>query len=591
MADEGFKRKLTAILSADAVGYSRLMGENEDTTVQTLTTYRNVFSSLIKDHKGRVVDSPGDNILAEFVSVVSSLRCAWDVQQEIKSRNADLPENRRMNFRIGINLGDVIEEEDRIYGDGVNIAARLESIAEESGICISGTAYDQVKNKLPFRYEYQGEQVVKNIKEPIRVYKVLIEKDVDELISDKKLELPDKPSIAVLPFVNMSGDSDQEYFSDGLTEQVIMGLSKVSNLLVIARNSSFIYKGKSVKVQQVGKELGVKYVLEGSVQRASGRVRITSQLIDATTGYHLWAENYDRELTDIFALQDEITSKLISAMEVKLTLGEQARLWEGAGTTNIMAYDKLWRGMEYYYRYSEQDVAQARKFAKEAINLDKEYASAYVILGFTLFTDLFDGRSKLPLIDLEEMEKCALKALELNDSLDLAHGLLGFVYLVKRQHNKAIEEGKKAVALNPNGSEAHAMLAIILNFSGKPQKAIELMKRAFRLNPIPPPSYYLFLGVAYRTNGQYLEAIDVCKKAVIKSPDFVWPYVTTAACYSSLEQYGKAHEAVTEILRISPKNSIEFISMQSPFKQKADLENLLEPLRKAGLPEHSQKER
>jgi adenylate cyclase len=255
MTQEGFKRKLTAILSADVVGYSCLMSEDEDTTVQTLTTYRDVISSLIKDHKGRVVDSPGDNILAEFVSVVNSLRCAWDVHQELKSRNADLPENRRMNLRIGINLGDVIEEEDRIYGDGVNIAARLESIAEEGGICISGTAYDQVKNKLPFRYQYQGEQIVKNIREPIRVYKVLIEKDVDELIIDKKLELPDKPSIAVLPFVNMSGDPGQEYFADGVTEDIITALSRIRWFFVIARQSTFAYKGRSVDVRAVAKDL------------------------------------------------------------------------------------------------------------------------------------------------------------------------------------------------------------------------------------------------------------------------------------------------------------------------------------------------
>jgi adenylate cyclase len=590
MTEEGFKRKLTAILCADVKGYSILMADDEVATMQTLKDYRKNMSMFIEQHGGRVVDAVGDNLLAEFGSAVDAVQCAAEVQKELKAKNQELPEDKRLEFRIGINIGDVIQDGDRIFGDGVNVAARIEGIADPGGVCISRNAYEHVKNKLELGFEFLGEHEVKNIKEPVRVYKILLDSDSPATLVTDSLELPDIPSIAVLPFVNMSADPDQEYFSDGLTDQIIMGLSKVSNLLVIARNSTFIYKGKSVKVQQVGKELGVKYVLEGSVQRASDRVRITAQLIDATTGYHLWAENYDRELTDIFALQDEITSKLISAMEVKLTLGEQARLWEGAATTSIMAYDKLWRGLECYYRYSEQDVAQARKFAKEAINLDKEYAFAYVIFGFTLFTDLFDGRSKLPLIDLEEMEKCALKALELNDSLDLAHGLLGCVYLAKRQYNKAIEEGNKAVALNPNGAEAHALLAIFLNYSGKPQKAIELMKRAFRLNPIPPPSYYVFLGVAYRMTGRYLEAIEASKKAIVKSPDFVWPYVTTAACYSSLEQYGKAHEAVTEILRISPKNSIEFISMHSQFKQKADLENLLEPLRKAGLPEHSPKE-
>jgi adenylate cyclase len=585
MTQDGFKRKLAAILSADVEGYSRLMDQNEEQTIRTLTSYRTAISDFVRQYRGRVVDSPGDNILAEFGSVVDAVKFAVKIQSELAERNAELPTERRMRFRIGVNLGDVVDEESRIYGDGVNIAARVESMAEAGGICISDRVYDQVENKIALKYEYLGEHQVKNIRRPIGIYKVLMETDDSET-----LQLPDKPSVAVLPFVNISSDPDQEYFSDGLTEQIIIGLSKVSNLFVIARNSTFTYKGKSVKIQQVGRELGVKYVLEGSVQRAIDRVRITAQLIDATTGYHLWAESYDRELIDIFALQDEITSKLISAMEVKLTLGEQARLWEGAGTTSIAAYDKLWRGWDCHYRFSEQDVAQARQFAKEAINLDKEYAFAYVLLGYTLWIDFINGRSKSPLIDLEEAEKCALKALELNDSFDSAHGLLGSVYLTKRQHQKAIEEGNKAVALNPSGAEAHAMLAIFLSYSGKPEKAFELMKRAFSLNPIPPPYYFLFLGFAYRMSGRYLEAIEACKKVIIKSPDYLLPYITIAASYSSLKQYEKARQAVTEILRLSPKYSIEFLAMQEPFEHKTDLENLLEALRKAGLPEHSPKE-
>jgi adenylate cyclase len=590
MTEEGLKRKLTAILSADVAGYSRLMGDDEVSTIHTLTAYKEAITSLISQHQGRVVDAPGDNLLAEFASVVDAVNCAVQIQQKLAERNQVLADERRMHFRIGVNLGDVVIEQDRIYGDGVNIAARLESLCDEGGICISGTAFEHIENKLDLKFKDLGEHELKNIVKPVHVYGVITEAESYESVMGEILELPDKPSIAVLPFVNMSGDPDQEYFSDGLTEQIIMGLSKVPNLLVIARNSTFTYKGKSVKVQQVGKELGVKYVLEGSVQRAADRVRITAQLIDATTGYHLWAESYDRELTDIFALQDEITSKLISAMEVKLTLGEQAHLWEGAGTTSITAYDKLWRGWDCYNRFSEQDIAQARKFAKEAIHLDKEYAFAHVLLGFTLWQDFYAGRSKSPLIDLEEAKKCALKALKLNDSFDLAHSLLGHVYLTKRQHQKAIEEGNQAVALNPNGADAHARLAVFLNYSGKPQKAIGLMKRAFRLNPIPPPYYFVALGIAYRMSGRYLEAIEACKKAIIKSPDYAVPYITIAASYSSLEQYEKAHQAVTEILRIDPKYSIEFLAMSVPFEQKADLENVLEAMRKAGLPENSPKE-
>ena len=590
MSAMNLKRKLAAILSADVLGYSRLMSEDEVGTIRTVNSYKAVMTALIRKYSGRVVDAPGDNLLAEFASVVDAVNCAVEIQRELAERNETLPAKQQMHFRIGVNLGDIVEEDERIYGDGVNIAARLESLCDGGGIYISGTAFEHVENKLDLKFIDLGKHKVKNILKPIHVYSVITSAGSRSPAMNIKLELPEKPSIAVLPFVNMSGDPDQEYFSDGLTEQIIMGLSKVSNLFVIARNSTFTYKGKSVKVQQVGIELGVKYVLEGSVQRAADRVRITAQLIDATTGYHIWAESYDRELTDIFTLQDEITFKLITAMEAKLTTGEQARLREEAGTTNIMAYDKLWRGWECNYRFGDQDVAQARKFAKEAISLDKEYAFAYVLLGNTLWLDFINGRSKSPLKDLEEAEKCALKALELNHSFDFAHILLGSVYLSKGQHQKANVEGNKAVALNPNGADAHAMLAFFLIFSGKTQKAIELIKRAFRLNPIPPPSYFLILGIAYRMDGRYLEAIEAYKKAIIRSPDYVAAHMGMAACYSLLEQKEKARETVSEILRIDPNYSIEGMAKSVPYKQKIDLENLLEAMRKAGLPEYPPKE-
>jgi adenylate cyclase len=392
MTQEGFKRKLTAILSADVAGYSRLMADDEAATVKTLATYREVMASLIKQHRGRVVDSPGDNVLAEFPSVVDAVQCAVAVQKEFQSRNAALPENRRMEFRIGINLGDVIEEEDRIYGDGVNIAARLESLADPGGICVSKTAFDHIETKLPLGYEYLGEQEVKNIPKPVGVYKVVMEPRVtvaDRIEKKKALPtwrrkaifsggvalivliiaaviwnfyfrlppiepasvermafpLPEKPSIAVLPFVNMSGDPGQEYFSDGLSEEIITALSKTSQMFVIARNSTFSYKGKQVKVQQVAEELGVRYVLEGSVRKSEDRLRITAQLIDAITGRHLWAERYDRDLKDIFALQDEITLKILNALRLKLTDGVYASVTE-KGTNNLEAYLKLIQARE-----------------------------------------------------------------------------------------------------------------------------------------------------------------------------------------------------------------------------------------------------
>jgi adenylate cyclase len=318
VTEEQAKRKLAAILSADAKDYSRLMEDDEEPTVRTITAYRELMVTQIQNQNGRVVDAKGDNLLAEFSSVVDAVRCAVEIQKELGRRNAELAEHRKMEFRIGVNLGDVIEEDETIYGDGVNIAARLEALAGGGGICISGTAFDQVESKLGLEFEYLGEQAVKNIRKPVRVYRLRMEGLVPTVGMSRELPLPDKPSIAVLPFVNMSGDPEQEYFSDGMSEDIITALSQLPEMFVIARNSTFIYKGKSVNVHQVGRELGVKYVLEGSVRKAGKRVRITAQLIDATTGHHLWAERYDRDLEDIFAIQDEITLKILKALQVKL---------------------------------------------------------------------------------------------------------------------------------------------------------------------------------------------------------------------------------------------------------------------------------
>jgi adenylate cyclase len=307
MADEGFERKLAAILSADVEGYSRLMDDDEVATVRTLTSSCAAISNLVEQFRGRVVDSPGDNILAEFKSVVDSVNCAVEIQRELAKRNEELPDNRKMQFRIGVNLGDVIDEDGRIYGDGVNIAARIEALSEAGGICISRNVFEQVKNKLKLGYEYLGEHSVKNIPEPVKVHKILMETDIAVPAKGEGLKVPEKPSVAVLPFDNISGDPEQEYFSDGITEEIITALSKIPKMFVIARNSTFTYKGKPVRVQQVGEELGVQYVLEGSVRKAGNRVRITAQLVEAVTGHHLWAERYERDLKDIFALQDEIT--------------------------------------------------------------------------------------------------------------------------------------------------------------------------------------------------------------------------------------------------------------------------------------------
>jgi adenylate cyclase len=439
MAQEGFKRKLTAILSADAEGYSRLMGEDEEATVRTITAYREVFATLVPQHNGRVIDSPGDNLLVEFDSVVYAVKCAVAVQKEIKTRNNQLPANRRMQFRIGINLGDVIQEEDRIYGDGVNIAARLEGLAEAGGICVSKTAFDQIENKLPYGFDYLGDHTVKNIARPVGAYRVLMEPGVTvagkpekekrsqvwrgpiligicgvlvlavavgiwqfymrrppvEPASLEKMvnAIPYKSSIAVLPFTNLSGDPDQQYFSDGLTQEIITALSKVYNISVIDQNSAITDKRKSLNVNQVEKNLGGRYVLQGSVQKAGDRVRITAQLIETLTGHHLWAERYDRDLKDVFNLQDEITKEIITALQVKLTMGEDARLL-GRGTDNLDVYLKLLRAREFIAEATIEGNVFARQLAEEAIALDPEYSEGYRMLGVTYFNDVVYSVSK-----------------------------------------------------------------------------------------------------------------------------------------------------------------------------------------------------
>jgi len=577
-------RKLTAIMSADIKGYSILMADDEVFTIKMLNEYRSIMSNCIGQYNGRVVDSPGDNVLAEFVSAVDALQCAVEIQKKLKKENDRLVESKRLEFRIGVNIGDVIQDGNRIYGDGVNVASRIEGLTDPGGVCLSKSAYEQIKKKLDFSFEYMGEHPVKNMSEPVSVYKVLMDFERSRPLVEDKLELPDKPSIAVLPFVNMSGDPSQEYFSDGLTEQIINGLCRVPNLFVIARNSSFAYKGKAVKVQQVGKELGVRYVLEGSVQKAGDRVRITAQLIDTTTGYHLWSENYDRDLSDIFALQDEITLKIINAMQIKLTLGEQARLWAGA-TTNIQAFDMHMRGSECFLRNNEKENKQAQRFYHEAINIDKTYAWPYVMLGFSHIFDLLYRWSKSPIKSFEQAEKNVEKALALNDSIDMAHSLLGWIYLFKRQHNEAIKKGERAIELNPNGAEAHIQLAFMLCLSDETELAIKTAERAFRLNPIPLPHYYIILAMAYRNDGQYEKAIELSQKGLINNPDQLSVYLTLAACYIYLNRTEEAQKAAEEVLRIDPNFSLEYHAKTMPYKRQETGDRFIEALRKAGIPD------
>ena len=628
MTEQDFKRKLTAILSADVKGYSQLMRDSEEETVRTITTYREVIGSVVRKHRGEVVDSPGDNILAEFASVVDAVRSAVEVQEELKARNAELPENRRMEFRIGINLGDVIHEKERIYGDGVNVAARVESLADAGGICVSRSAYDQVKDKLTLGYEYLGEHSVKNIAEPVRIYSVLMDPEAaGKVIGEKRVEpkrgqrvvlavvivlllvvgglliwrtasppievasvekmvfpLPDKPSIAVLPFDNMSGKPEQEYFSDGLTEQIITNLSKLPNLFVIARNSTFTYKGKPVKVKQVSEELGVRYVLEGSVHKSDDRVRITAQLVDAITGHHLWAERYDRDVGDVFALQDEITKKILTALEVKLTRGESARI-SARNTDNIDAYLLFLQAVHHQGKTHQEGNIMARKLCEEAIVLDPNFADPYRLLAWTHVWDLWFGWSKSPRESFKKAVELAEQSLALDNTNAHTVALVGHMSLLKRQHEKAIAEGERSIDLAPNAANNYQLLAGTLRFSGRAAEGIPLLKKAIRLEPYTPANFYYQLGMAYNFTGQYDEAIAVLKKALKRTPDHLLSLLGLTIAYSLADRMEEARATAAEVLRVNPKLSVAHMEKTAPYKNKADLDLIMGAMRKAGLPD------
>jgi adenylate cyclase len=589
MNTKELKRKLAAILSADVKGYSRLMGEDEEWTLHTLNVYKEVIGSLIHQHRGRVVGTEGDRVLAEFASVVDAVQSSVEIQQVLRAKNAMLPENRRMEFRIGINLGDVIEEGEQIYGDGVNIAARLEGLAEAGGICISESAYQQIENKLPLRYDYLGEHEVKNISKPVRVYRAQIESEAVarkplEVASKEKMAfpLPDKPSIAVLPFVNMSRDPEQEYFSDGMTEEIITVLSKSPYLFVIARQSTFAYKGKPVKVRQVSEELGVRYVLEGSVRRSGEKVRITAQLIDAMTGYHLWAERYDRDLKEIFALQDEIALKILKTVHEKLQSGGYVRVL-GRGAGNLEAFLKAMEAREHFYLVNKEDNALARRLYEEAIALDPDYAFAYAGLAWTHMADLWFGTSKSRKESLGRAVELGEKAIALDESEAMGHASLGYFYAFARQFDKAVVHAERGLALDPNSSAVLHNSAATLAFSGRPEEAIPLLHKAIRLNPFAPAVFFDSLSAAYRMVDRFVEAVEQAKKAVEREPENQYPYLSLASACILAGREAEARAAAAEVLKINPMFSLDQYARIIPFRDRSFIDRTIDALHKAGL--------
>ena len=636
MVDEGFKRKLSAILSADVKGYSRLMDNDEEATVRTLTTYRTAISDLVQQFRGRVIDTPGDNVLSEFPSVVDAVNCAVEIQRELSERNAELAYNRKMEFRIGINLGDVIEEDGRIYGDGVNITARVESLADAGGICISSRAYEQVANKLGLDYEDLGEHDVKNISTPIRVYRVLshpgaaahrvvqaketlkgqknrilticvvsgfliiaiiagVWKFYNESLSIEPasiekmaFDLPEKQSIAVLPFVGLGEDPDQELISDALTQDIISALSHQHELFVIDRHSSSTYKGKPVTVQKVAEELGVRYVLEGSVQKSADQIRISVQLIDAINGEHIWTERYDKPFTDLFALEDDITLNIMKGLSVELfslTHGESA---QSAETDNLEAWLLKNKAQKCGGRQTKEGVLCSLELNEKALEHDPNFVAALVSTGWNHWHMGLKGYSDSPEESSKKAIEIAQRALEMAPDHAGANGLMVGIHMTNREFSQALTLAQKNINLDPNNSELYAVLGWVLLANMRPEETIQQFKKAIRLSPNFPRWYYNILIRAHVLAGKYDEALSIIQKQLDRKPGNFFTgqaYLNRAAVYSNLGQQEKAKAEMAKALEVFPKMTLSFIRREVDCADENFTAHYFETLEKLGLPE------
>jgi adenylate cyclase len=586
MAEERLQRRLAAILSADVVGYSRLMGVDEARTLGRLTALRReLIDPAIAAHSGRIVKLMGDGALVEFASAVDAVTCAIEVQRQLREHDAASTEGDPIRFRIGINVGDIIIEGDDILGDGVNIAARLEGIAEPGGISISEDAWRQVKGKVAANFVDAGEQSLKNIARPVRVYRLdLAQKTASASQAPRPtLALPDKPSIAVLAFNNMSGDPEQEYFSDGISEDIITDLSKLSEVHVIARNSSFTYKGKSVDVKQVGRDLGVRYVLEGSVRKAGNRVRVTGQLIDVASGAHIWAERFDRDLTDIFAVQDELTREIISALKVKLTPEKKDRLAR-KNTIDPEAYDLFLRGRERAWLNTRSGNIEARHLLGRAVTINPDFAAAHAFIGFTQVNDYVNGWAEVPERSLQAGLENARLAVDMDEAEPQGHYALAVALFFHRETDRALAEARRSVALAPNFAQGHHTIARMLTFSGDAAGAINTIDAYMQLDPLYPDMALYFLAEARFALGQFEEAVTALKQRHGRNPDSATSYALLASCYGHLGRIAESQAAWAEVMRIAPDFSIERQRRTLPYKNPDDFERRVEGMRKAGLP-------
>jgi adenylate cyclase len=581
MSEERMERRLAAILAADIAGYSALMGADEARTVRDLKGHQAIVLPMIGEFAGRIIDTAGDGILAEFASVVNAVKCALAIQSTMTERNAAIEPQRRMQFRVGINIGDVVYDEVRIYGDGINIAARLESIAEPGGICISSKVYEEVNGRVELACDDIGEQQLKNIARPVHVYRIRLDGALPVVGSAPAL--PDKPSIAVLPFQNMSGDTEQEYFADGITEDLITDLSKISSLFVIARNSSFVYKGRSVKVQEIGRDLGVRFVLEGSVRKAGNRVRITAQLIDAGSGGHLWGERFDRDLTDIFSTQDEVVEKIVGALAITLTPGEEQRL-RRRGTENVEAYETWLRARELLGGGTRESVVQARAMYRRSIAIDPTFANPHAGLALAEIMDYINDWAADPAAALGEAERCARRALELSPQEPVTHLALGNVLLWRRNHEGALSEFRRALALDRSYAQGYSATGMVLMYAGRPAEALEPIAMAMRLDPHYATIVLHFLAQAHFALGSYETAARYLVDRIARNPSTDASRMLLASCYGHLGRIDDARKTWAELLEVNPQFSLMQRGRVLPYKNASDFQRIADGLAKAGLP-------
>jgi adenylate cyclase len=550
MAEARVERRLAAIFAGDIAGYSRLMGADEEGTLSRLNVHRREFlEPKIADHRGRVVKRTGDGILIEFASAVDAARCAVEIQHGMIKRNASVPQDKRIEFRIGIHVGDVMIEDGDIFGDGVNIAARLEGIAQPGGICISDDAYRQVRGKLDANFQDAGEQELKNIARPVRVYQLQPSGGASEA---PRLALLDKPSIAVLPFQNMSGDPGQEDFADGMVEDIITSLSKVHRLFVIARNSTFTYKNRPVDIRQVARELGVRYLLEGSVRRAGDRLRVAAELIEAVSGTHVWAERYDRPVRDVFDVQDEITKEIVLALSIELADGERARVF-GRSTRSLEAWLAAMRGFEHWAEGSPKGIREARVHFERAASIDPNYTIAWAFIGWTHFTEVRFGFSADPRASLAKAAELAEKCIAMSPDDPQAHGIRAGVWVVQGRFDDAVRECEIAIAGAPSDAYLWCLFGRVLVCAGDAARGERALREAMQLNPFHPSYYRGILGNALEELGRNAEAIEILTESVRRDPDYFSGHLRLASLYGLGEQIEPAKAELAAALRINPK--------------------------------------